>query len=61
MKTDNINLTQQLSLSIFTDFPYQSIKITRLLSIFIDTDFYRLTTILRDVNKSHLFTYLYLI
>ena len=37
-------MTQQISLSIFTDFPYQSIKITRLLSIFIDTDFYRLST-----------------
>ena len=37
-------MTQQTSLSIFTDFPYQSIKITRLLSIFIDTDFYRLST-----------------
>ena len=41
---DNIDLTQQLSLSIFTDFHYQSIKITWLLSIFIDTDFYRLPT-----------------
>ena len=37
-------MTQQISLSIFTDFPYQPIKITRLLSIFIDTDFYRLST-----------------
>ena len=37
-------MTQQIGLSIFTDFPYQSIKITRLLSIFIDTDFYRLST-----------------
>ena len=27
-KIDNIDLTQQLSLSIFTDFRYQSIKIT---------------------------------
>ena len=43
-KIDNIDLTQQSSLSIFTDFHYQSIKITRLLPIFIDTDFYRLTT-----------------
>ena len=43
-KIDNIDLTQQFGLSIFTDFRYQSIKITRLLSIFIDTDFYRLTT-----------------
>ena len=43
-KMDNIDLTQQLSLSIFTDFRYQSIKITWLLSIFIDTYFYRLTT-----------------
>ena len=42
MKIDNIDLTQQFSLSIFTDFRYQSIKITfRLLPIFIDTDFYR--------------------
>ena len=43
-KIDNIDLTQQFSLSIFTDFRYKSIKITWLLSIFIDTDFYRLTT-----------------
>ena len=43
-KIDNIDLTQQFSLSIFTDFRYQSIKITWLLLIFIDTDFYRLTT-----------------
>ena len=35
-KIDNIDLTQQFSLSIFTDFRYQSIKITWLLSIFID-------------------------
>ena len=40
---DNIDLTQQFGLSIFTDLHYQSIKITWLLSIFIDTDFYRLT------------------
>ena len=46
MKIDNIDLTQQFSLSIFTDFRYQSIKISfRLLPIFIDTDFYRLTTL----------------
>ena len=32
-KIDNINLTQQLSLPIFTDFRYQSIKITCLLPI----------------------------
>ena len=44
MKIDTINLTQQFSSSIFTDFRYQSIKNTWLLSIFIDTDFYRLTT-----------------
>ena len=43
-KIDNIDLTQQFSLSIFTDFRYQSIKITWLPSIFIDTKFYRLTT-----------------
>ena len=43
-KIDNIDLTQQLRLSIFTDFRYQSIKITWLLLIFIDTDFYRFTT-----------------
>ena len=43
-KMDNIDLTQQLSLSIFTDFRYQSIKITWLVSILIDTYFYRLTT-----------------
>ena len=35
-KVDNIDLTQNFSLSIFTDFRYQSIKITWLLSIFID-------------------------
>ena len=35
-KIDNIDLTQLLSLSILTDFRYQSIKITWLLSIFID-------------------------
>ena len=44
-KIDNIDLTQQFSLSIFTDFRYQSIKITWLLPTFIDTDFYRLTTL----------------
>ena len=44
-KIDNIDLTQQFSLSIFTDFRYKSIKITWLLSIFIDTDFYWLTTL----------------
>ena len=49
-KIDNIDLTQQFSLSIFTDFRYQSIKITWLLSIFIDTDFYRLT-ILRALEE----------
>ena len=32
-------MTQQFSLSILIDFRYQSIKITWLLSIFIDTDF----------------------
>ena len=37
---DNIDLTQQFDVSIFTDFRYQSMKITWLLSIFIDTDFY---------------------
>ena len=35
-KIDNIDLTQQFSLSIFTDFRYQSIKITWLLPIYID-------------------------
>ena len=35
-KVDNIDLTQQFSLSIFTDFRYQSIKIPWLLPIFID-------------------------
>ena len=52
----NIDLTQQFDLSIFTDFRYQSIKITWLLSIFIDTDFYRLTTpgiIIVIYRKSH--------
>ena len=43
-KIHNIDLTQQFSLSIFTDFRYQSIKIAWLLSIFMDNDFYRLTT-----------------
>ena len=38
-KIDNIDLTQQFSLSILIDFRYLSIKITWLLSIFIDTDF----------------------
>ena len=35
-KIDNIDLTQQFSASVFTDFRYQSIKITWLLPIFID-------------------------
>ena len=35
-KIDNIDLTQQFSWSIFTDFRYQSMKITWLLPIFID-------------------------
>ena len=35
-KIDNIALTQQFSLWIFTDYRYQSIKITWLLPIFID-------------------------
>ena len=35
-KIDNIDLTQPLSLPIFTDFRYQSIKITCLLPILID-------------------------
>ena len=35
-KIDNIDLTQQFSLSIFSDFRYQSIKITWLLPISID-------------------------
>ena len=43
-KTDNIDLTQQFSLSILTDFRYQSLKITWLLSIFIDTNFFPFTT-----------------
>ena len=34
-KIDNIDLTQQFSLSIFTDFHCQSMKITWLLSIFM--------------------------
>ena len=38
-KINNIDLTQQFSLSIFTDFRCQSIKITELPPIFIDTDF----------------------
>ena len=37
-------MTQRFNLSNFTDFCYQSIKITWLLSIFTDTDFYQLTT-----------------
>ena len=50
-KIDNIDLTRQFSLSIFTNFRYQSLKITWLLPIFIDTDFYRLTTLgpLQDI------------
>ena len=44
MKTRYYRFDTQFSLSIFTDFRYQSIKITWLLSIFIDADFYRLTT-----------------
>ena len=36
MKIDNIDLTQQFNLSIFSDFRYQSIKITWLLPISID-------------------------
>ena len=44
-KINNIDLTQQSSLSIFTDFRYQSIKITRLLPIYIDTYFYWLSTL----------------
>ena len=43
-KIGNIDLTQHFSLSIFTDFRYQSIKIPWLLPISVDTDFYRLTT-----------------
>ena len=43
-KIDNIDLIQQSSLSIFTNFRYQSIKITWMLLIFIDTDFSWLTT-----------------
>ena len=35
-KVDNIDLTHQFSLSVLTDFRYQSIKITWLLPIFID-------------------------
>ena len=44
-KIDSTYLTQQFSFSIFTDFRYQSIKITWFLSIFIDTDFFRLITL----------------
>ena len=36
LQIDNIDLTQHFSLSIFTDFCYQSINITWLLPIFID-------------------------
>ena len=45
-KIDNIISIwhSNLNLLIFTDFHYQSIKITWMLPIFIDTDFYRLTT-----------------
>ena len=49
-KIDNIDLTQHFSLSIFTDFRYHSIKITWLLSIFIDTDFYWLNWIRDEIN-----------
>ena len=53
-KIDNIDLIQQFTLSIFTDFRYQSRKITWLLSICIDTDFYRLTTPRIFVNAKQL-------
>ena len=43
-KIDNIDLTQQSSLSIFTNFHNQQIQIAWLLPIFVDTDFYWLTT-----------------
>ena len=46
-KIDNIDLTEQFSLSIFIDFRYQSIKITWLLSIFIDW-------LLRDNNTKYI-------
>ena len=53
-KIHNIDLTQQFSLSIFTDFRYQSIKITWLLSIFMDNDFYRLTTPGQTGNRKNI-------
>ena len=53
-KIDNIDLTQQFGLSIFTDFRYQSIKITWLLSIFMDNDFYRLTTAGQTGNRKNI-------
>ena len=54
MKIHNIDLTQQFSLSIFTDFRYKSIKITWLLSIFMDNDFYRLTTPGQTGNRKNI-------
>ena len=53
-KIHNIDLTQQFSLSIFTDFRYQSIKIPWLLSIFMDNDFYRLTTPGQTGNRKNI-------
>ena len=53
-KIHNIDLTQQFSLSIFTDFRYQSIKIPWLLSIFMDNDFDRLTTPGQTGNRKNI-------
>ena len=52
LKSQKIDI-QQLSLLIFSDFRYQSIKITWLLPIFIDTDLYRLTTPGMHNNKQY--------
>ena len=53
-KIQNIDLTLQFSLSILTNFRYQSIKITWLLSIFMDNDFYRLTTPGQTGNRKNI-------
>ena len=50
-KIANIDLTQQFSLSIFTDFHYQSIKITSLLPIFIDWLLRAVSTSIRHADR----------
>ena len=55
-KIDNIDWTQQFTLSIFADFCYQSIKITWLLPIFIDW-LLRALIILMMQNTTLIFTH----